>query len=105
MDKICVVTCVTTRGCIHCCLDGFWVAVTCPQKENIYFYHVLPSSDIYWYVNDLGDWSGLLRELFVYRQSAFLFGHVINFLKQYLTSAGNSLPLKCSRHFVDSPEM
>jgi hypothetical protein len=48
---------------------------------------------VYWYVNDLEDWRGLLRELFVYRQSAFLFGHVINFLKQYVTSAGNSWPL------------
>jgi len=60
---------------------------------------------IYWYVNDLEDWSGLLRELLFYRKSPFLFGHVVNFLKQYLTSAGNSRPLKCSRHFVDSPEM
>jgi len=89
---ICAVTCVTTRACIHCCLDGFWVAVACHQQEyvELHFYHVLPSSDIYWYADDLEDGSGLLRELFVYRQCTFLFARVINFLKQYMTSAGNS---------------
>ena len=48
MDKICVVTCVTTRGCIHFYLDGFWVAVACHQQEyvELHFYYVLPS-DIY----------------------------------------------------------
>jgi hypothetical protein len=91
--------------CIHCCLDGFGVAVACHQQEyELHLYDVLPS-DIYRYVNDLESWSGLPRELFVYRQSAFLFGHVINFLKQYMTSTGKSRSLKCSRHFVDSPEM
>jgi hypothetical protein len=41
-------------------------------------------------VRVLEDWSGLRRELFVYRQSPFLFGRLVNFLKQYLTPAGKS---------------
>jgi hypothetical protein len=56
---------------------------------ELHFYHVLPSSAIYWYVNDLEDGSGLLWEHFVHRQCTFLFDRVINFLTQYMASAGN----------------
>lgn len=58
-----MVACITTRGCIRCCLDGFRMAVACHQHENVelHFYHVLPPSDIYWYVSDLEYWKGYFR--------------------------------------------
>jgi hypothetical protein len=55
-----------------------------------YTWDITYGRTVYWYVNDLEDWSGLLWERFVFRQSTVLFGHVINFMKQYMTSAGNS---------------